>query len=400
MADLFWPGDHRAGDLMSDAALLAALVAVENAWLSVLVDAAVAPPAARTDLIALISPEDAEAIAEGAERDGNPVTGLVALLRDRTADPAARWLHRGLTSQDVLDTALLLCLRDALGTVRAQLTAQVQTLVGLVEIHRDTPMLARTLAQPALPSTAGMKFAGWLSATLDAADTVATLPALPVQAGGAAGTMAAATELAGSADAAVQLTDALARVLNLSPAPPWHTARSTITRHGDAFVTCCDTWGHVANDIITGSRGEIGELTEGSGGGSSTMPHKVNPVLSILLRRNALTAPALGATLHAASAASVDERADGGWHAEWATLRTLTRRTVVAASQASDLLTGLQVHTDRAHVNLTTAHGLLAEQHTMSELASRPAGPTYLGAADHLIDAALYRARHHLKESQ
>ena len=129
------------------------------------------------------------------------------------------------------------------------------------------------------------------------------------------------------------------------------------------------------------------------------MPHKSNPVLSILLRRNAITAPALAATLHAAAAASVDERADGGWHAEWATLRTLTRRTVVAASQAGELLTSLRVHTDRAHANLTAAHGLLAEQQTMSELTSRPAAATYLGAADHLIDAALHRARSHLKES-
>lgn len=400
MSDLFWPGDHRAGDLMSDVALLDALVAVENAWLAVLVDSAVAPPAARTDLAALVSPHDAAAIAEGAERDGNPVTGLVRLLRERTSDHAARWLHRGLTSQDVLDTALVLCLRDALGVLGEQLTAQVHTLAGLVETHRDTPMLARTLAQPALPSTAGMKFAGWLSATLDAVDTLAALPALSVQAGGAAGTMAAAAELAGSADAAVRLSDALARALSLRPATPWHTTRSLITRHGDALVTCGDAWGHVANDVITGSRGEIGEFTEGSGGGSSTMPHKSNPVLSILLRRNALAAPALGATLHAAAAASVDERADGGWHAEWATLRTLTRRTVVAASQASDLLTGLRVHADRAHANLTTAPGLLAEQQTMSELASRPAASTYLGAADHLIEAALHRARRHLKESQ
>ena len=385
---------------MSDTALLKALVFVENAWLSVLVDAAVAPPSASADLTALVDTGDAAAIAAGAERDGNPVTGVVKLLRGRAPDDAARWLHRGLTSQDVLDTALLLCLREALGVLAEHLTAQVRTLAGLVETHRDVPMLARTLTQSALPSTAGMKFAGWLSATLDAADTLAALPALPVQAGGAAGTMAATTELAGSADAAVQLSAGLARAVGLSPATPWHTGRSVITRYGDALVTCCDAWGHLANDITTGSRGEIGEFSEGSSGGSSTMPHKANPVLSILLRRAALTAAPLGATLHAASAASVDERADGGWHAEWATLRTLTRRTIVAASQATDLLAGLRVHTDRAQTNLTAAHGLLAEQHTMSELTSRPPGATYLGVTDHLVDAALHRARRYLKDSQ
>lgn len=399
MADLFWPGDHRAGDLMSDAALLTAMVAVENVWLTVLVEAGVAPVTARADLTALICTDDAVTLAEGAERDGNPVTGLVTLLRERAGDDTGRWLHRGLTSQDVLDTALLLCLREALRTVNDQLTAQVSTLIGLVDTHRSTPMLARTLTQPALPSTAGMKFATWLSAVLDACDTLTALPALTVQVGGAAGTMAAATELTGSPQAALRLSDDLARTLDLSPTPPWHTARAVLTRHGDALVTCCDAWGHLANDITTASRHEIGELTEGSGGGSSTMPHKSNPVLAILLRRNALAAPTLGATLHAASAASVDERADGGWHAEWATLRTLTRRTVVAASQATDLLAGLQVHTDRAAANLAAADGLLAEQHTMADLTTRPPASTYLGATDHLVDAALHRARHHLKES-
>ncbi|MET0699228.1 MAG: lyase family protein, partial [Mycobacterium sp.] len=338
--------------------------------------------------------------ADGAEQDGNPVIAVVALLRDRAPEVAARWLHRGLTSQDVLDTALLLCLRTALETVSTQLTTQVALLIDLAEIHRDAPMLARTLTQPALPSTAGMKFAGWLTATLDAADTLGALPPLPVQAGGAAGTMAAATELTGSPTAALQLTESLAAALRLAPATPWHTSRATITRAGDALVTCCDAWGYLATDIATGSRAEIGEFTEGRGGGSSTMPHKSNPVLSVLLRRTALTAAPLGATLHAASAVSVDERSDGGWHAEWATLRTLARRTVVAAAQASDLLHGLRFHTDRAAANLAAVDGLLAEQRAMSELTGRTPASTYLGAADQLVDAVLQRARHHLKDTQ
>lgn len=398
MADLFWPGDHRAGDLMSDAALLRALVAVEDAWLSVLVEAHVAPPQARSNLNGLVGEDDSTAIAEGAEAGGNPVIGLVGLLRRRAPEVTARWLHRGLTSQDVLDTALMTCLRDVLAELDDHLAAQVSTLMALVEQHRDTPMLTRTLTQAALPGTAAMKFAGWLQAVLDAADALAVLPPPPVQAGGAAGTMAAATELTGSAETAMALTAALAAELGLAASPPWHTGRSVITRYGDALVGCGDAWGHLANDIATGSRTEIGEFSEGAGGGSSTMPHKANPVLSVLLRRNAVTAPSLGATLHAASAASVDERADGGWHAEWATLRTLARRTVVAASQATDLLTGLQVHPARALENLTAVGGLLAEQHTMSDLSGRRAGATYLGASDHLVDGVLHRARQYLKD--
>jgi 3-carboxy-cis,cis-muconate cycloisomerase len=399
MTDLFWPGDHRGGDLMSDTAFLAAMAEVENAWLAVLVDAAVAPEAASADLASLVSSADVEAIAAGAEADGNPVIGLLALLRERAGGEAAHWLHRGLTSQDVVDTAMMLCLRDGLSRIESEIATQVSTLAALAETHHHAPMLARTLTQPALPSTVGMKMANWLSGVLDAADAVAALPGLPVQAGGAAGTLAAATELTGSAGEAVALSGRLATAVGLADAGPWHTTRSVITRVGDALVTCCDAWGHIAADVATGSRPEIGELTEGRGGGSSTMPHKNNPVLSVLIRRASVAAPALGATLHSASAASVDERSDGGWHTEWATLRTLTRRTIVAAAQTTELLAGLVVDTDRAAANLAAAGDLLAEQRSMSELTGRAALSSYTGAIDHLIDAALQRARHHLKEA-
>lgn len=122
----------------------------------------------------------------------------MTLLRDRTGGEPARWLHRGLTSQDVVDTALMLCLRDALERIHDETVAQVRRLAELAETYRDSPMLARTLTQPALPTTIGMKVAHWLGGVLDAADSLAALPALPVQAGGAAGTLAAATELADS----------------------------------------------------------------------------------------------------------------------------------------------------------------------------------------------------------
>lgn len=398
MSDLFWPGDHRAGDAMSAGAFLDALVAAERAWLATLVDSGIAPRAARADLHALILPGDLDEIAAGAERDGNPVSGLVSLLRSRAEGEASRWLHRGLTSQDALDTALVLCLRDAMKTITDDIGRQLHALVTLTEKHRDTPMLTRTLTQPALPGTAGRKFAVWLTAVLDAAEGLNALPPLPVASGGAAGTLAATTELTGSPDAALALARRWADSLGLAAAHPWHTTRSVITRAGDALVGCCDAWGHLANDIAATTR--TGELSEGSGGGSSTMPHKNNPVLTVLLRRAALTAPPLGATLHAASAASVDERSDGGWHAEWATLATLTRRTVVAASEAADLLAGLRVDTDRAAANLAAAQDIRAEQQKMAELTGREPAPGYLGATDLLIDTALERARDYLKDAR
>ncbi|MBU8807364.1 3-carboxy-cis,cis-muconate cycloisomerase [Mycolicibacterium goodii] len=398
MTDLFWPGDGRAVGLMSDEAFLTAMVAVENAWLRVLVDTGVAPAEAAADLTKMVSSTDVEAIAAGAECDGNPVIGLVRLLRERTGDSTGRWLHRGLTSQDVVDSALMLCVQEALFAIRSEITTQVNTLIELTHAHRDIPMVARTLTQPALPTTVGAKLATWLSGVLDAADAVTTLT-LPVQAGGAAGTLAAITELTGSPNQAFAVSAALAASLGLSSAMPWHTTRSVITRTGDALVGCCDAWGRIANDVAIGARPEIGELAEGRGGSSSSMPHKNNPVLSVLIRRAALVAPHLGATLHTASAAGVDERSDGGWHTEWATLRTLTRRTAVAAAHTTELLAGLTIDTERTALNLRAAGDLLGEQRTVSELTGRPTRPGYIGCALQITDAALQRARQYLKEA-
>jgi len=399
MSDLLWPGDHRAGDHLTDASFLHATIAVEAAWLGALVDAGITPGGARADLAGLVTDADAIELARGAEASGNPVVPLVGLLRDRlgTSSPdAARWLHRGLTSQDVVDTALMLGARDAVGAVRRELRAQVQALADLVESHRNTPMVARTLTQHAVPTTFGLKTAQWLTGVLDAYDDVAAL-VFPVQVGGAAGTMAAAVELAGAAAEPVPTVTDLAVVvadrLGLTPSTPWHTTRTSVTRLGDAAVRCTDAWGRLANDVLTLSRPEIGELSEGAGGGSSTMPHKANPALSVQVRRAALAAPALGSTLHLAAAESVDERADGAWHTEWSTLRTLLRRTIVAGSQTSDLLAGLKVHTDRMATRLADARDdVRAEQRSMAELAGTSATGDYLGAADAFLEAPLARA--------
>ncbi|GAB3791375.1 lyase family protein [Nocardioides ungokensis] len=410
MSDLFWPGDERAGGLMSGPALLAAMVRVEAAWLSALVEAGVAPAAAKDDLADLVDPvgpDDVEAIATGAESGGNPVIGLVGLLRSRVEGrnpDAARWLHRGLTSQDVLDTGLLLCVRDAVEVVRGELTAQVGRLADLADGHAGTLMAARTLTQHAVPLTFGLKAAGWLGGVLDAYDAVTALR-WPAQLGGAAGTRAAWVELAAGLDDPGQVADDLAvgvaDRLGLAATDPWHTNRAHVTRIGDALVGCTDAWGRIANDVLVLSRPEIGELSEGAGGGSSTMPHKANPVLSTLVRRAALTAPQLGATLHLAATESVDERADGGWHAEWAPLRDLARRTAVAASQTTALLDGLEVHADRMRATHDAAlDDLRAEQRGMADLAGRAPAHHYLGTTSRIVDAALARARTHLQENR
>jgi 3-carboxy-cis,cis-muconate cycloisomerase len=382
MNDLLWPGDARGGDHLTEASFLRAMVAVEEAWLDVLGIGHGPLP-------------DLDPATIPSESGGSPVLGLVAILRERLEGDAARWVHRGLTSQDVVDSALMLQLRDALSAVRRELRTQVGLLADLAEGYRATPMVARTLTQHAVPTTFGLKVAGWLAAVLDAEDDLASL-SFPVQLGGAAGTMAAIVEL-GLDPAATR--DRLAGALGLARSLPWHTSRAPVSRIGDAAVGCTDAWGRIANDVLTLSRPEIDELAEGERGGSSTMPHKRNPVLSALIRRAALAAPQLAATLHVAAAESLDERAAGAWHAEWATVSTLVRRTVVAGSQVTDLVTGLRVHPDRMAATLDAAD-VGSEQRTMVELAGIQPRSNYLGASDEIIDAVLDRARRSLKREE
>ncbi|OBA72333.1 3-carboxy-cis,cis-muconate cycloisomerase [Mycobacterium sp. 1554424.7] len=406
MTNLLWPGDQRAGAHLTDAALLEAMVAVESAWLDALAAAGLAPgECAGADLSALLRDGDRESLADGAEGGGNPVIGLVELLRERAAPAVAPWIHRGLTSQDVLDTALMLGVRGAADAIKDDLAQQIPALSDLAAAHRGTPMVARTLGQHAAPTTFGAKAAVWLDGVVDAYERVGGL-VLPAQFGGAAGTRAATTELAallGGASDPAGSSDALAQsaatALGLPARPPWHTTRTPVTAAGDAFVGCTDAWGRIASDVVTLARPEIGELGEPAAenrGGSSSMPHKRNPVLSILIRRAAVSAPQLAATLHTAAALANDERPDGPWHAEWDTLRTLSRRTVVAGSQCGELLAGLQVHSARMAENLglTDVYG---EQRAIAELAGRAPSATYLGAADRLIEQSLDRAARILK---
>jgi 3-carboxy-cis,cis-muconate cycloisomerase len=151
MGDLLWPGDERAGAIFTDASFLDAMVAVEQAWLDALAEAGVLP--ARVVLDGVVGVTDLGRLAAGAEAGGNPVIGLASLLRERTG---SAWVHRGLTSQDVLDTALVLCLRDAVAAVREDLRRQAVALARLVREHRGTMMVGRTLTQHAVPITFGL----------------------------------------------------------------------------------------------------------------------------------------------------------------------------------------------------------------------------------------------------
>jgi 3-carboxy-cis,cis-muconate cycloisomerase len=380
--------------VVSDGSILRALIQVEGAYLKALVNAGIAPSTVRSleglDLPDLDLP-DLDQLARAARGGGNPIIPLLTHLRSQVDPETATWLHRGATSQDILDSALMLTALRARAVILTQLGATIAALAELAERHRGTVAAARTLGQHSTPTTWGLRFATWLDGVLDARDALAAV-VLPAQLGGASGTLAALVELSDTTRAAAVKADFAAQ-LQLAEAAPWHTSRAPVTRLGDALTGVTDALGVIAANVATLARTEIAELREPTAegrGGSSAMPQKQNPVLSVLIRSLSLRAPGLNSTLHLCAANAVDERPDGAWHAEWPTLRELLRLAIGASTLAAELTAGLAVDEDAVGKNLGL-DDILAEQRSISGDSSGPEG--YLGLSDQLIDAALERAR-------
>ncbi|WP_431796078.1 lyase family protein [Microbacterium enclense] len=305
---------------------------------------------------------DLGALAAASVAGGNPVIPLVGELKGRVPAECRPWIHRGATSQDILDTATMVVARAAVAQVIASLTHTGQWLRALAEAHADTVAAARTLTQHAVPTTVGARAAGWERGIHR---SLARLEALvfPAQLGGAAGTLASFVEITGSVDAAAALPAAYAEAAGLdAPDAPWHVTRWPVTELGDALAQAIDAVGAFASDVATLSRTEIGEVAEGTGGGSSAMPQKQNPAEAVLIRSAAMRAPQLAATLHLASALAVDERPDGAWHAEWPALRELLRLALGASWHASSLAAHLRVDTDAVARNLALTGGRIVSE--------------------------------------
>lgn len=311
---------------------------------------------------------DVRSLAERARRGGNPVIPLVADLTRAVGEEYGPYVHRGATSQDILDTATMLVAARTLDLVPADLDRTQRALARLAAEHRDTAMPGRTLTQHAVPTTFGLKAAGWRSLVLDARDRVtAVRNSLPVQLGGAAGTLAAFGAYGASDPTA--LPAAYARELGLrTPDLPWHTLRTPVADLAGCLAFTAGALGKLAADVLTLSRTEIAEVAEDSGGGSSAMPHKSNPVRSTLIASAARRAPQLAATLYGSLAAE-DERPAGAWHAEWEPLRDLLRLVGGAARDAVGLTEGLRVEAEvmREHLDLTD--GLIISERLSAELA-------------------------------
>ncbi|MEV6423232.1 3-carboxy-cis,cis-muconate cycloisomerase [Streptomyces sp. NPDC051662] len=304
---------------------------------------------------------DVRDLALRARDGGNPVIALVADLTAAAGAEAAPYVHRGATSQDILDTALMLLAARTVPLVLADLDRTAGALARLAAAHRDTALPGRTLTQHAVPTTFGLKAAGWRSLVLDARDRLAAL-SLPAQLGGAAGTLAAFGENGPA------LLGAYARELGLAePLLPWHTLRTPVADLALALGFGCGALGKLAADVLVLTRTEIGEVAEGSGGGSSAMPHKSNPVRATLITAAARQAPALTATL-LLSLAAEDERPAGAWHAEWTPLRELLRLTGGAAAHAAELAEGLRVFPYRMREHLDLTEGLIVSERFIAEL--------------------------------
>ncbi len=357
----------------------------DQAWLQAMLDVEAALAAAQARA-GLVPDEAASAIAErcragdfdvraigrAAAGAGNPVVPLVEELTAAVPAGAAGYVHQGATSQDVLDTAAMLVTHRALGPILDDLAVVARCCAGLAERHRGTVIVGRTLLQHALPTTFGLKAAGWLSGVDESRERLATVreQRLAVQFGGAAGT------LASLGDSGIAVAADLAGELGLAePVLPWHTVRVRLGELAGALGTVAGALGKIARDVTLLAQTDVGEAAEPPAPGrgtSSTMPHKRNPVGSIVASACTQRVPGLVATLFGAMSHE-HERAAGSWHAEWEPLTELLRIVGGAAGWLGDVTGsagGLEVDAERMRANLDTTGGLLMAERVTTALAS------------------------------
>ncbi|MYU20808.1 lyase family protein [Streptomyces sp. SID8352] len=369
----------------------------DHAWLRAMLDAEAALARAQARLgtlprraaevigeVARAGRLDPRELALAARETANPVVGLVRAFGRAVAevDPmAAEYVHRGSTSQDIFDTGAMLVAARARRLITADLRRAAAACAELARAHRDTAMAGRTLALHAVPTTFGLKAAGWRGLLLDAEQRLNAVR-LPVSLGGAAGTLAgyleyAAVDGTGEVDPGVyldRLVDAYAAETGLDRSVlPWHALRTPVADLAAALAFAAGAFGKVAADVQVLVRTEVGEVAEPGGagrGGSSAMPHKRNPVLATLLRSAALQVPVMAAGL-TQCLTTEDERSAGVWHAEWLLLRECLRLVGGAAHTAVELTEGLQVRADRMRENLGLTGSAIASERIAAVLAPR-----------------------------
>jgi 3-carboxy-cis,cis-muconate cycloisomerase len=342
---------------------------------------------------------DAKALALATAASLNPAIPLVkqltALVAKDDAD-AARFVHWGATSQDANDTGLVLQIREGLNILDADLASLCASLAKLAEKHRLTPVAGRTLMQHALPTTFGVKVAGWLDAMNRHRERFAEIRprVLVLQFGGAVGTLAALR------DKGFQVAEAHAAELHLAlPTMPWHTQRDRVAEVATTLGLCTGTLGKVARDISLHMQTEIAEIFEPAAegrGGSSTMPHKRNPVTAAVVLAAAMRVPGLVSTMLSAMVQE-DERGLGDWHAEWDTLPEIFCLSGGALHQMTTIVPDLEVDAARMRQNLDATRGLIFAEAVSMALAS------HIGksAAHALVESAsqkMHNSKKHFRD--
>jgi 3-carboxy-cis,cis-muconate cycloisomerase len=352
-----------------------------RSWLASMLEAECALANAGA-LAGVIPAHEASAIAEACVLDnydwgellqegrlvGNPAEPLVRALVTRVGEETARWVHLGATSQDIMDTAAMLVARQALDLVLDELDRVTHACASLARSHRDAPMAGRTLLQQAVPTTFGLKAAGWLVAVLDARARLAQLrrDGLAAQLGGAAGTLAALGEHG------LEIAGLYAQELDLAePTLPWHTNRVRIAELGAALEIAAGVLAKIGLDVLLLAQTEIAEVHEGGEGGiSSAMPQKRNAVGASSTRTCAQLARAHASVLTAALVQE-HERAAGAWQAEWEALSGALATTGGAAAALAGALEGLEVDEARMRANLDITGGQVVAERLALLLAER-----------------------------
>lgn len=361
-----------------DAAWVAALLEFEEALALAERDAGVLPPEHADAVVAACRslPVDPSLLARGARSSGTPVAPLVELLSDAAGDRSSGYVHFGATSQDALDTAAMLVAKRSCTLVLRDLDEACHACARLVSAHGATTMVARTLLQPAVPTTFSLKAACWLDSLLDARSLLAHVrdERLAVQLGGAAGT------LASLGDAGPAVLAGLARRLGLrEPRLAWHASRARIAELASALAVCSGAVAKIALDVVLLQQAEVRELSEGAGssdrpggaeGWSSTLPSKQNPVASVAVLASSRRAAALAGSL-VGGLAHEHERAAGSWQAEWESLVELVRASGGAVARAAALLAGLEVDAPQMRSNLDATGGALLGERVALHLAPR-----------------------------
>jgi 3-carboxy-cis,cis-muconate cycloisomerase len=383
---------------LSAEAFVRAMLDFERALAEAEGDAGVIPQDAAR-VIAVVSADlslDPEALARDGKRSGSLAVPLVKALTDRVARADARaaaFVHYGSTSQDVLDTALVLCLKPCLADADRVLATAVSRLAGHARRHTGVVMLGRTLMQPATPITAGVKIARWAAALHRCRLRLveASERALCIQLGGAVGTL----EALGDQRASVR--HGLAMRLQLGPARTWHDQRDELLRAMAELTIVTETIGKIARDLALLSQAEVGEMLESPPtkgvGGSSAMPHKRNPVACLQALTAAARAPGLMATLLSSSVAE-HERALGGWQAELVTIPELVHAAGSALDALERIAAGLVVNAARMRANLDALQGLVFSERLARVIARDTDRASALALVDDWSTVAVAERRH------